>query len=406
MRFKTTIWLVAGMLAGLSVAGASTAQGLFDPVVIVNDSVVTEYEVIQRQEFLTVLNAPSNSREAVIEELINDRLRLETVKNAGLELTEEALLAGMEEFASRANLSVEEFLKALEESGIAEETFADFITAGVAWRDFISSRFGARLDVSEAEIDQALGSSSAASSLRVLISEIIIPAPPERLAEVEALATEISSLTSTDTFSAYAREYSATATRDEGGRLPWQAISELPPVLRPILLGLSVGEVTEPIMIPNAVALFQLRDIEEGAAPQQQYAAIEYAVYKMPGGRSEDTLKEARKLRAQVDVCNDLYGIAQDQPPEVLERESLAPGAIPSDIAFELSKLDPGEISTALTRDNGQTLLFIMMCGRTALANEEVERLDVARSLGTSRLNAFGNSYLDQIRADARIEYR
>ena len=93
-----------------------------------------------------------------------------------------------------------------------------------------------------------------------------------------------------------------------------------------------------------------------------------------------------------------------DQPPEALERGSKPVGEIPSDIAFELSKLDPGESSVALTRNNGQTLLFVMMCGRTAVANEDIGREEVAASLRTARLNAIADSFLEQLRADARIQ--
>ena len=398
--------LLLGIVIPLAFAGAVFAQNPFAPVVIVNDRLITEFEVQQRQGFLITLNAPGSTREAVIDELINERLRAETIENAGLELTEEALEAGLVEFAARANVSVEEFIEVLAANGIAEETFRDFVEIGVAWRDFISSQFGARLQVSESEIDRALGSSSSATAIRVLLSEIIIPAPPEQLQQVEALAFEIAEAQSADEFSDYAREFSATATRDQGGRLPWQSLTELPPVLRPILLGLAPGEITDPIPIPNAIALFQLRGIEETGAPAAEYAAIEYATYFIPGGRSEKALKQAAEVRANVDVCNDLYGIAFGQPEEVLERVTQKPSEIPSDIAFELSKLDPGESSTALTRANGQNLVFLMLCGRTALANEEVERAEVAAALRSNRLNTFAESYLAQIRADARIEYQ
>ena len=398
--------LLLGIAIPLAFAGAVFAQNPFAPVATVNDRLITEFEVQQRQGFLITLNAPGSTREAVIDELINERLRAETIENAGLELTEEALEAGLAEFAARANVSVEEFIEVLAANGIAEETFRDFVEIGVAWRDFISSQFGARLQVSESEIDRALGSSSSATAIRVLLSEIIIPAPPEQLQQVEALAFEIAEAQSADEFSDYAREFSATATRDQGGRLPWQSLTELPPVLRPILLGLAPGEITDPIPIPNAIALFQLRGIEETGAPAAEYAAIEYATYFIPGGRSEKALKQAAEVRANVDVCNDLYGIAFGQPEEVLERVTQKPSEIPSDIAFELSKLDPGESSTALTRANGQNLVFLMLCGRTALANEEVERAEVAAALRSNRLNTFAESYLAQIRADARIEYQ
>ena len=185
--------------------------------------------------------------------------------------------------------------------------------------------------------------------------------------------------------------------------MPWQELSNLPPVLRPILLSLAPGEITDPLSIPNAVALFQLRDIEETGTPTREYAAIEYAAYYIPGGRSPAGLDAAAKLRAKVDVCDDLYAVAQGQPEEVLERGSRPPSEIPQDIAIELSKLDPGEVSTALTRANGETLVFLMMCGRTAAVNEAVAREQVAASLRSSRINAYADGFLDQLRADALI---
>ena len=111
-------------------------------------------------------------------------------------------------------------------------------------------------------------------------------------------------------------------------------------MLQPIVLGLKPGEVSEPLNIPNAVALFQLRDIEELGYNAPEIAAVEYAAYYMPGGRSAETLAKARVLAGRVDRCDDLYGVAKGQPAEVLERGTLAPAEVPTDIAYELAKRD------------------------------------------------------------------
>ena len=169
------------------------------------------------------------------------------------------------------------------------------------------------------------------------------------------------------------------------------------------MLSLSIGEVTQPISIPNAVALFQLRGIEETGAAPSDYAAVEYAAYYLPGGRSDTALAQAAKIADSVDVCDDLYGVAKGQPEEVLERTTLPPAEIPNDIAIELAKLDPGEVSTALTRSNGETLVFLMLCGRTAVIEEEADREAVARNLRNSRLTAFADSLLEELRSSSTI---
>lgn len=403
MNAVSSMKSIFAFVATLALAPPLAAQGLFDPVVLVNDAVVTEYEVDQRTTFLRLLNAPGSSRQSVIDTLINERLQAQAIAAVGLELTAEDMEAGIEEFAGRTSLTKDQFIAALAEGGVAEESFRDFVEVGIAWRELISARFSARVQITESEIDRALGSAGGTSGVRVLVSEIIIPAPPEQKAEVDELAQQIATSTSIEEFSNYAREFSATASREAGGRLPWQELNNLPPVLRPILLSLAPGEITDPLSIPNAVALFQLRGIEETGTPAREYAAIEYAAYYIPGGRTPAGLAAAEKVRAQVDVCDDLYGVAQGQPEEVLERGSKPPSEIPQDIAIELSKLDPGEVSTALTRANGETLVFLMMCGRTSAVNEEVAREDVAGALRSSRINAYAEGFLDQLRADARI---
>lgn len=402
----TRISLLRGVMAVcvmMATGPLAHAQNLFAPVVRVNDHVVTEYEVQQRLRFLQVLTAPNATREAVIEGLIDDRLRGDEAKSVGIELTKEGLEAGLAEFASRANLSTEEFVKALGQAGVEPETFRDFVANSLVWREYIRARYTRSVDISDADIDRALARSGAGSGIRVLVSEIIIPAPPQNAARVRALAERISQSQSEAEFSNYARQYSATASRGAGGRVPWQNVEKLPPSLRPLILGLAPGEVTAPLPIPNAIALFQLRAIEETGAPSQSYASIDYAAYYLAGGRSEATLAQAAKLRTQVDQCNDLYGVAKDQPEEVLERETKAPGEIPQDFAIELAKLDPGEVSTALTRNGGETLVFLMLCKRVAEENAEATREAVQQALRQEILQGFAARHLQQLRADARI---
>ena len=180
----------------------------------------------------------------------------------------------------------------------------------------------------------------------------------------------------------------------------------MPPVLQPLILALAPGQVTEPLNIPNAVALFQVRDIEETGAPAKTYSAVEYAAYYMAGGRSEQTLQQAANLKAQVDVCDDLYAFAKGQPEGVLDRETRKPSELPKDFAIELSKMDEGEVSTTLTRSDGQALVFLMLCGRTAEQNAEVSREDVANALRQRRLSSFADGLLAELRSEARISLK
>lgn len=402
----TRILSILAMAALAMTAPAAMAQNPFDPVIEVNDDIITAYEIEQRQRFLRLISPANSGIETTRQELIDDRLRAQVLRQLGLELTEDDIRAGMEEFAGRAELTAEQFLDVLAQRGVAEETFRDFVSVGIAWRELIRARFANRVSIGEEEIDRALAAASTGSGVRVLLSEIIMPAPPAEADAVLARAERIAQSTSFEEFSSFARQYSATASRGQGGRLGWTPITNLPPALRPQILALAPGEVTQPIALPNAVALFQLRDIQETDAPDPQYSAIEYARYFIPGGRTESALNEAARIRARVDQCDDLYGVAKGQPEEVLVRETKAPGEIPRDIALELAKLDKDEVSTALTTADGSVLVFLMMCGRTPALDADVSREAIANRLRQERLTSLAENYIEQLRADARIRER
>lgn len=396
-------FLTAMIVAVLAIVSPAVAQNLFAPAITVNDAVITRFELDQRIKFMEILRAPGNAEKLARQALIDDRLRAQAAADAGIEVSEDQLRAGIEDFAARTQLTSAQFIAALQKEGVAPETLRDFVRIGLIWREFIRQRFLDQARPSRAEIKRALGEDTSRQGVRVNIAEVIIPLTPQTAEQVEALAEEIAALKSYAAFSEAAERFSAANTRDRGGRLGWVALSTLPAPLQPQLIALNPGETTSPIVLPNAIAIFQMRGIEELTVPPPRYDSIDYAAYFIPGGRSPEALATAASVAARVDSCDDLFGLAREQPPEVLERASLAPGALPRDYALELAKLDPGEHSTALTRSNGQTLVFLMLCGRVATANAGATEDDAGAALTQRNLQRLAQGYLAQLRANALI---
>lgn len=375
----------------------------FSPAIKVNDKVVTEFELDQRTRMLRLFRTPGDIDALAADQLIDDRLRMQAAEEIGISPSEDQIMAGMEEFAGRANLSAEQFVAALQQAGVAPESFRDFVRAGVAWRETIRARFGPRIQISEQQIDRALASGGASgASVQVLMSEIFLPLTPGAEDETRALAQRIRGM-SAEAFARAAREHSSAPSAGAGGRVNWVPVSNLSPQLRSVILGLRPGQISEPVELDGQLALFLLRAVEETENRAPSYAAVEYAAYYIAGGRSAQALERAARVRAQVDTCDDLYGVAQGQPDSVLERGTRAPGEIPEDIAAELAQLDPGEVSTALTRSNGQTLVFLMLCGRSFDVSGAVSREGVALDIQNQRLASFAQGYLQQLRSEARI---
>lgn len=390
-------------LALVSAPFAGTAQNLFAPAIIVNDDVITNYELGQRARFMALLRAPGNPEEEAREALIEDRLRAQILEEFDVVVTPEQLEQGMSDFAARTQMTTQEFLGALAQGGVEPETLREFVRINLGWREYIRGRYGEQARPSQAEIDRALANDPSSGSVSVLLSEIIIPFTPDNLPQVEQLANEIAGLNSYDAFSQAASQYSASETRNSGGRLDWLPINNLPEQLRPVIIELNPGETTQPIPLPNAVAIFQMRGIQEIAGGTPSYSSIDYATYMVPGGRSAEAQEAVASVLGQVDRCDDFYGLPGIDAPGVFQRQSQAPGAIPRDIALELAKLDQNETSTALTRSNGQTLVVLMLCGRTAAVNKDATRDDIGNFLTQQRLQSYADSALAQRRADALI---
>ncbi len=408
MRLKLTaarLHLAVLLVAMIAVTPpAATAQGQLSPAITVNDRVITQYELNQRARLLQVFRTPGNVTEAAREALIEDRLKQQEFDRFNITLPAEALQVELEAFAGRANMSLAQFSNMLAQNGVDISTLEEFVRVGVLWRDYIRSRFNREVDVTDADVERALARrGNAPTQLEVLLTEIIIAAPPDRAARARQAANQISRLRSFAEFESAARQVSALPSRENGGRLGWLPIDNYPPQLRALLLDLDVGEVTEPIEIPNGIALFQKRGQREARRAVTPPVSIDYAAYYIPGGQSAAGQQLAAQVRAQVDTCDDLYGVAKNQPQEVLDRLTLAPADIPRDVAIELARLDPGEVSTSLTRDNGQTLVFLMLCARNAAGSDGADPETIGNQIRSQRLAALAEALLEDLRASAVI---
>lgn len=376
---------------------AATQTLDFTPIVSVNDRVITQFEIEQRAAFLSILNAPGDLQARARESLIEERLQIEAAATAGITVTQDQIFAGIEEFAARANLDGQGLIDGLAEEGIAYETLRDFISAGVLWRETLRARFGARAQISDAEIDRALALGSSGDGAQIRLAELILPIEGNN---VEALRGELLSIAeqvdgSTAAFAEAARTRSAAPTAVDGGALDWRPLSTLPQGLAAILVTLDIGDVTEPVPLGPGIGLFQVLGFEEAAYRYPSASAYDYATVLLSGA---DATERADQIAAQNDRCDDLYGTIPGQ----FERISAPSGQVPSDIAAVLSRLDPHESSSALRRNNGQDVLMVWLCNRT-VELEEGAREEVRQALFSQRLESYAAGYLEELRADAII---
>ena len=372
----------------------AAAQNLFEPVVRVNDSVITEWEVEQRARFLDLFRTPGDTRQIAIERLIDERLQRDAAQAAGISPSAEAVEAGMEEFAGRANLSMEQFVEAIGQGGVSVEAFRDFVIAGILWRELIRSRFAETARPEPEAIDARLLEVGTEGGTRVLLSEIILPADdPKTLAASRARAAELSRITDPDAFREAAARFSRAPTRVRGGDLDWLALTALPPQVQPTISGMRPGQTSRPIEVVGGIAIFHMRDREAVRAAAPGDIAIDFATLTL--GSPEAVAGVAAELQN----CNDLYAIAEDLPEERFRRETLPLAQVPTAVRSAIATLDPGE-TAALPGAPGTLVMF---CGEELDTEAALNRAAVAEEIANRRVGAQAARLLAELRAEATI---
>ena len=398
IKITRRIGLAALVLIG-SLQSVAQAQGLFDPVISVNRAAITAYELEQRERFLEILQRSSGMAQRARDTLIEDRLKMAAADRAGIKLGGAELLSAMDDFAANANLELEQLLETLAQSGVDEQTYRDFIMVGVTWRELIRARFAARSAPSEAEIDRALASAGAQGGVKVLLTEIVLPAgSTEELNNARQTAERLGRISSTADFSEQARRLSVAQSRVNGGQLEWANLSDLPDGLRPIISGLRPGQITTPLEVPNAIVLFQLRDVAETTAQSPEISAIEYAHLKGPA----DAVRAATQM---ADTCDDFYGAAKDDPSLTLTIRSESPDQMSQALSLRLMGLDKNEFDDMPAAAAGDHAEIVMLCARVYAALEDVSRGQVADNLRSARISSLADGFLAELRASADIVY-
>lgn len=393
MRRGAVVLACAMGLATMPALAQTANRASFSPVKYVNNQAVTAYELDQRMAFLRLLGFTGDVRAEAMSGLIDDRLRQSTAKALGIGLSNEAVVGGMEEFAARGNLNAQQFLQAIGEQGIAPETFRDFVSAGLVWRDVVATRFGDGVVISEAAIDRALTNLNVPEAQTVTLSEIVLDASGARRNQALAAARGLEiDFIKGRTFADAARAVSIGPTARSGGRLPPKLLSELDITIAVLVRVLNPGQISKPIVMDDRLYIYQMQESAIQPVAQDGAKVVDYAEVTLP--RTGDAAANLATLRRNVDNCDALY--AQDGIAVQRRTDGVA-----GDVAGVLQTLDAGEMAGPLMR--GGAAMAVMLCARGLSPTTTASRDEVRLLLKNQRLSALADVYLSELRADALI---
>jgi len=374
------------------------AEGIFDTIISVDGAAITNYELEQRILFFSFLNEPGDTLISSRQSLIDDRLKMAAGSKDGFALTPTELENAMLDFAKNSNQSLGGLLNLLNEGGVDAETFRDYVEVGVVWREVVRKRFGSQSQPTESEIDRALAAERAEGDISVLLTEIVLPAGPSQLEESRKIARELAKITSIGSFSEKAKKLSVSSSRDNGGKIPWRNLKDLPNGLRQIIASLRPGQVAKPLEVQNAIVLFQLRDVEELGLKAPEIISMKFA--KITGVNS--VLDLATKT---VNSCNDLYGLVKLDKDVVLEMLTQHPDEIEQATALRLNRLDRHEMS--IFSDSPDSVgNMIMLCERNYTTSADISRSEVAKNISAARLTNLAEGYLAELRTNATVMFK
>lgn len=407
--FKTSVFsrfgIAFGVVLALGLASLpmAQAQSPFSPARKVNDRVISNYDVEQRMRFLQVLNAgAADLRREALNRLTEEAVQRDYASRRNVRVNRDEVQEGMAEFASRADLSADELVTALNGAGVDRETFVNFVESGLLWRKLVGQELPRLVSVSGADVARARDVAAILGTQRVLLSEIFLPTDPEFADAVSQIMGMIESARSVEEFSNLAREFSLAGTRDQGGRLAdWVPVENLPSAVSGAVTSGSAGQIIGPLELGGAIAYFQIRAVDSSRDIPADRVTLTYQRLLLPGGRSEENLARVAQMRAQVTNCASLGAFARGLPEQALvEREALM-GSIPQSDAVELARLDRNEISANTTE--GGNLVVLMLCARE-LAYDEPPSDDQVRNLVfEQRVGAMADVKLQELIADADI---
>lgn len=262
-------WIAALCVMTIGVIGLgatpAAAQTLFRPVAIVNDSAITGFDLAQRAQILVALGfatADADSlRATALDQLVEDRLKLQAGKAIGLTPTPEMIDQGIAGLAANQEISANEFKAILGAQGVTAMAIEDLAGAEMVWNQVVRARFSSRVQPGEAEIDAELGLINQRSAFDFRIKEIGLPltADGRTEAETRALAEQLyNALNQGGSFDQAVTRFSKAPSATRGGDVGWISTLRMPPEMLRALSELPVGGVTEPISVPGGLSLLQL----------------------------------------------------------------------------------------------------------------------------------------------------
>lgn len=236
-------------------------------VLVVNGDVITDYDIEQRAKFHALSTHKTPARQEVIEELIDEKLKVQIGRRYKLDITDSDVDTAYADMARRMHLSSDQLTQTLTQGGVDAKTLKARIRADTTWQYIIRGKFQSSLQINEKsvldEMEQQKKGDGEKVGYEYKLRPILFVVPHGNTALQESRRKDAEALrgrfTSCDSGLAFARSLRDVAIREPITKNS----SDLAPALRQILDKTEVGHLTAPETTQQGIELFALCEKKE-----------------------------------------------------------------------------------------------------------------------------------------------
>src|SRR5215470_2459059 len=294
------------------------AQGL-RVVARVNDDAITDFDLQQRVLFAIRTTGLQDS--PILRQMVDERLQIQDAKKLGLKATDSEMQQRFNDIERAAGMSRGQFRQYLQSVGVPFDIAVQQIEAQIAWTKIMRRKVRPQVDVSEAEIDDALNRMRAnIGKTESRVAEIFVPVDRADLADDAKRSADriMDQLRRGAPFAAVAQQFSQGATASAGGEIGWILPGTLDPSLDRALERLQVRQYSEPIRSTAGWHILYVIDRRSFAATRPDDMRLNLTQMTLPlpvNATPEEVSKatsEAQRALAGVRSCSDLHARSRE----------------------------------------------------------------------------------------------
>lgn len=395
------------LAASLALAPPSSAQLAEGVAAIVNDHVISTFDVRQRAmllltsaglqvtpELMTRANAQA------IRDLVDERLQEQEAQKFDVTIAPDQVDRRIADIAQQNHLTADTLVGQLQEKGVNPATFRAQIHASMVWQSLMSRMYSSRVRVSESEIrDTQQRIAANATKPQYLISEIFLPASsPQEFEEMQTGAMHLlEQMQHGAPFPLVARQFSQAPSAAAGGDIGWIASTDLAPELQPVADRLQAGQVSLPIRVPTGVYIIAMRERRNGT-PVGSSTLVSLQQITVPVNHAS----VLTRARGRISGCNDLDHIVTGvDGANVVDLGQTSEADLSSDVQSRINGVATGAATAVV--NGADTASILVVCSRETGGTGVPARDEIEQRLRGQELTRLADRYLRDMRREATI---